>query len=64
MSVDGTILARQFQFDGGLSLDQGWAVILKGGYDAAYSENSGYSTIAGALTLKTGRLTVERVIIR
>jgi hypothetical protein len=64
MSVDGTILARQFQFDGGLSLDLGWAVILKGGHNAAYSENSGYSTIAGALTLKTGRLTVERVIIR
>ncbi|NVN91041.1 MAG: LamG domain-containing protein [Desulfuromonadales bacterium] len=64
LSVDGTILARQFQFDGGLSLDQGWKLLLKGGYNAAYTENSGFSTIAGALTVKTGRLTVERVLVK
>lgn len=64
LSADGTILARQFQFDGGFTLDQGWKLLLKGGYNAAYSENSGFSTIAGALTVKHGRLTVERVLVQ
>lgn len=64
LAADGTILARQFQFDGGLTLDQGWILLLKGGYNPAYSENSGYSTIAGALTVQSGRLTVERVLVK
>jgi hypothetical protein len=64
LGADGTILARQFQFDGDLTLDQGWKLLIRGGYNPAYSENSGYSTIAGALTVKTGRLTVERVLVK
>ncbi|NVN91040.1 MAG: hypothetical protein HXX11_10610 [Desulfuromonadales bacterium] len=64
LSADGTILARQFQFDGGLSLDLGWKLFLKGGYNTAYTENSGYSTIAGILTVRTGSLAVERVMVK
>jgi subtilisin-like proprotein convertase family protein len=47
------------------SLDKGKTVLLKGGYDSAYYGNSGgYTVLDGILTLGSGSLTVENLIIR
>jgi photosystem II stability/assembly factor-like uncharacterized protein len=39
------------------------AVTLKGGYDAAYDANNGYTSLHGSLTVTRGSLTVERLAI-
>jgi hypothetical protein len=64
LSGSGTILAREFLFTGGLNLGNATALVLKGGYNPAYSINSAYSTIQGMLTVGRGSLTVERVVVR
>jgi subtilisin-like proprotein convertase family protein len=47
------------------TLSKGKTVLLKGGYDSAYFGNSsGYTTMAGIITLVTGSLTVENLIIK
>jgi C1A family cysteine protease len=47
------------------TLDMGKTIVLKGGYDSPYYGNSGgYTTMDGALILKTGSLTVENLIIK
>lgn len=47
------------------TLNGGKAVLLKGGFDSAYLVNiSGYTLLNGVLTLGTGSLTVENLIIK
>jgi hypothetical protein len=64
LTGSGTILAREFLFTGGLNLGNATALVLKGGYNPAYTVNSAYSTIQGTLTVAKGSLTVERVIVK
>jgi hypothetical protein len=62
---NGTILARQFLFPtGDLTLDKGYAVVIKGGYNPDYIGIGGYSTIQGRLIVGTGSLTVDGVAVR
>lgn len=44
--------------------DSSFPVTIKGGYDAAFSLQTGYSIISGALTLKRGAITVDRLILK
>ncbi len=46
------------------TLDQGKTVILKGGFDSSYGTNGGRTTMDGILTVGTGSLTVENLIIQ
>jgi hypothetical protein len=46
------------------TLDLDKIIVLEGGYDSGYSVNSGYTTMNGILTLGTGSLTVENLIIK
>lgn len=40
-------------------------ITLKGGYNAAFSSNTGlYSTLAGLLTISSGSLTVENLVVK
>jgi CSLREA domain-containing protein/uncharacterized repeat protein (TIGR01451 family) len=39
-------------------------VTLKGGYDPAFSSQSGYTLISGTLTLAAGAMTVDRLILQ
>jgi hypothetical protein len=45
------------------TLDDGKTVTLEGGYNSTYTVNNGYTTMKGKLTLATGSLTVENLII-
>jgi len=42
----------------------GLSLVLKGGYDATFSNNPGTTTIKGGLTITQGTLTVERLILQ
>jgi hypothetical protein len=46
------------------TLNLGKIIVLEGGYDSGYSVNSGYTTMNGILTLGSGSLTVEKLIIK
>jgi C1A family cysteine protease len=47
------------------TLDTGKSVQLKGGYDSAYYVNSdGFTTMDGVLTIRTGSLDVENLVIK
>lgn len=60
-----TILARRdLVFDDG-ALTVSKPIILKGGYDMGYTNNTAsYSTLSGGLTIGGGSLTLENLVIR
>jgi|WetSurMetagenome_2_1015567.scaffolds.fasta_scaffold58609_2 hypothetical protein len=62
-AVDGnTIEAEAAVFPpGGLTVSK--SLTLKGGYDSSFASNSGYTTLQGILTIQSGSLTVENLII-
>ncbi|HBA72555.1 MAG TPA: hypothetical protein DCZ63_10370 [Geobacter sp.] len=64
VSTGGTIQARQFTFVENPNLNRSIPVILLGGFNPAYTDNSGYTTIQGTLTVTLGSLTADRVVIR
>jgi hypothetical protein len=64
VSTGGTIQARQFTFVESLNLNRSIPVILSGGFNPAYTANTGYTAIHGELTVALGSLTTDRVIIR
>jgi hypothetical protein len=37
---------------------------LRGGYDADFANQTGYSTISGWLKVQAGKLTVERLVVK
>jgi YVTN family beta-propeller protein len=49
---------------GNVTLSGGKSQILSGGYDDGYGSQSGFTAIQGTLTVGTGTLTVERVVVR
>jgi hypothetical protein len=63
-STGGTIQARQFTFVENPDLNRSIPIILTGGFNPAYTSNTGYTTIHGELTVSLGSLTANRVIIR
>jgi hypothetical protein len=47
-----------------LYCDRDLSIILKGGYDSNYSNNSSYTIINGTLTISNGTVIVDRLIIK
>lgn len=48
---------------GGLTMNGNKTITLKGGYDASYSTNTGLTTITGAVTIVSGALVTDNVVI-
>ncbi len=59
-----TIKAWGTDFTENLNAITNKSVVLKGGYNSTYTNNSGYTTLHGVLTIGTGSLTVENLEIR
>jgi pimeloyl-ACP methyl ester carboxylesterase len=57
-----TVEARDLEFLESLNISK--ALTLKGGFILGYSTNTGYTTLQGNLTVQSGSLTVERLVIR
>ena len=67
-TLDGSTVEIQAQgvtlADSAIYLNRTIQVTLKGGYDSGFSDVSGDTTLAGALTIGLGSLIVELIIIR
>jgi uncharacterized repeat protein (TIGR02543 family) len=64
-NTSATILGRLYTLTGGLVLNRPVTLIFKGGYDVNFSNNSaGYTTLQGGLTVGSGALTVERLVLQ
>jgi hypothetical protein len=62
-STTGTIIkSRAYSFTGNFVVDKG--VTIQGGYNPAFNGQTGFSTIAGKLTIGKGSLVADRVVIR
>jgi hypothetical protein len=60
-----TIQAQAVELPGSsFTLEMGKVILLQGGYDSGYAANSGNTTMDGTLTLGTGSLTLENLIIK
>jgi List-Bact-rpt repeat protein len=59
-----TIEAQAVPLTGDLNLSRSVAVTLKGGYDSAFKESSGFSSLQGTVTVGSGSLTVENVQVQ
>jgi hypothetical protein len=62
-SSGNVIQAMSHDFNEDLVLDNNTAIILEGGYDSGYATNAGYSTLHGSLTIGSGALTAENLVI-
>jgi pectin methylesterase-like acyl-CoA thioesterase len=58
------IQAREFEFSENLLLNRSIAVKIKGGYDATYTTNSGYSAMNGTMKIRSGLVRVEKLKIK
>lgn len=58
------MLATEYTFVEDFTLNRGIAVSLMGGYDLAFSKRHGYTTINGKLTIMTGGLAADMLIVR
>ena len=61
---NGIIEAKAVTFTENLTLDQGTYFTLKGGYADDYLSRSGYTTLDGNLTIGSGGLTVEWLVVK
>lgn len=64
LTGNGMLQVREYIISGNLLLNKGNALTLKGGYDLSYGSNPGYTTLLGTLTIDSGSLTAERLIIK
>jgi len=60
----GTIKAWATDFVESLTCDQAKSVTIKGGYNEDYTSNSGYTSLQGILSIRSGSLTVENLVIK
>jgi subtilisin family serine protease len=63
-SSDAEIDAWGIAFREDLDCANDKVIALKGGYNQGYTDNGGYTTLQGVLSIKKGALTVERLVIR
>ncbi len=47
-----------------LDFDQPQSIRLEGGYSAGFTEKTGFTSLVGSLTVSSGRVTVERLVIQ
>ena len=58
------LLLQEQVFSEDLVFSKNLTVMLQGGYDSNYQTNSGWTTIFGKLTIRSGTLIVDRVCIQ
>jgi hypothetical protein len=61
---DNTLQIQALVFTGDLFLGQDKTVTLKGGYGCDFASNTGYTTISQQMTVKYGKVIIERLKIK
>ncbi len=64
LASSGAIQLLQYEFEEKLLFNRGISLLLKGGYDTSYTNNTGYATVKGSLTIINGSLTVDQIVIK
>ena len=64
ISVSGTLEAQALTFTENLVANTGTLVTIRGGYDAAYTTQPGNTTLQGTLTISSGQVIVDRLVIK
>ena len=64
VATGGVIQARASEFIENLLLNRAIAITLKGGYDPGFMVNPGVTVIRGTLTLRSGSLVAEKLMVR
>jgi hypothetical protein len=59
-----TIKAGQLELPWDIDFNLGKSITLSGGYDSSYLNNSGYTTVKGKVTVSTGSVTFNKLVIR
>lgn len=63
-SQDGdTINIQEAVFYGDIQIDRDISITMRGGYDCTYSNNSGRTTLEGSMTISSGTVTIEGLVI-
>lgn len=57
-----TLLAQAVTFVENVTVDR--SINLKGGFDAGFARTSSPTVLSGALAIRSGRLTVDQLVIR
>jgi phage gp45-like len=63
-ATNAQLLVRDVTFAEALDLNHNVTVSLRGGFDNAFSANDNFSTLQGTLTVTSGSLVLENVIVR
>jgi hypothetical protein len=63
-SSGNTIQIWGVDFSESFIFNQNKAVTLEGGYNGGYTDQSGYTTLIGPLTISQGGLTVDRLVVK
>ena len=63
-SAQDTIQGQALIFNEALNFNMDIPVIFKGGYNSAFTSQTGYTTIVGTLTITQGTVTVENLILQ
>jgi len=64
-AADGAaIMAREYLFPAPLTCKLTKSVSIKGGYNQPYASQTGYTAVTGLVTIGTGAITVDRIVIR
>ena len=64
VSAQDTIQGQTLIFNEAVTFNLNVPVIFKGGYNSAFTSQTGYTTIVGTLTITRGTLTVEKLILQ
>lgn len=64
-SVNGsTLQLRDLTFNEALDCNRDLAIFLKGGYDSSFTTAGGFATLSGPLTITSGSVTLENIVVR
>lgn len=64
INISGIIETQAITFIENLILNNGSAVTMQGGYDPAFSARTGYTVLDGTLTIGSGSLVVDQLVIQ
>jgi hypothetical protein len=63
ISDGDTLQLRDISFSEVVDCNRSVAITLKGGYDSGFTSNPGTTAISGSLTITSGTVTLENIVI-
>jgi hypothetical protein len=64
LNDNGSVYMHAVSFAENLNLQHNFSIKLHGGFDCAYASNPGFTTVHGSITITSGTVTLENLIIK